>query len=68
MGLISNLDCIVKMSSTLRSKAIDSFDDLLRNKDIEITIGDFSSYLSLIEESTDPLFMVSRFIMSSMQD
>jgi hypothetical protein len=55
------------MSSTLRSKAIETFEDLLQNKDIEIGIREFSSYANFIEESTDPLFMVSRFIMRRMQ-
>jgi hypothetical protein len=54
------------MSSTLRLKAINTFEDLLKNKDIEITLEDFTSFRSFIEESTDPLFMVGRYIMRRM--
>jgi 2-hydroxy-3-keto-5-methylthiopentenyl-1-phosphate phosphatase len=65
-GLISILDYFVNMSSTLRSKAINTFEDLLKNKNIEITLKDFTSIHGYIKESTDPLLMVSRFIMSRM--
>jgi hypothetical protein len=56
------LDYIVNMSSTLRSKAINTFEDLVKNKNIDITLSDFTSMHSYIKESTDPLLMVSRFI------
>jgi hypothetical protein len=50
------------MSSPFRSKAIDTFEDLVKNKDIEITITDFTSYWSLLRESTDPVFVVSTIL------
>jgi hypothetical protein len=42
-----------------RSKAIDTFENLAKNKDIQISISRYTSMSSFMEKSTDPWLKVS---------